>query len=90
MERRSREFVLKCEQIWPGARIAIRPDSLNEQIGNIGEDVKYEMKDGEGSLFKNERRARRLMLITTAQHASTAPTTPLTAGRNKPRAAFHI
>ena len=58
MELRSREFVLKCEQIWPGARIVIRPDSLNEQIGNIGEDVKYEMKEGEGSFFKNDKKSK--------------------------------
>ena len=58
MELRSREFVLKCEQIWPGARIVIRPDSLNEQIGNIGEDVKYEMKEGEGSFFKSDKKSK--------------------------------
>ena len=26
--------------------------------GNIGEDVKYQMKDGEGSLFKNDKKSK--------------------------------
>jgi hypothetical protein len=50
-----------CSQVrtnLAGARIVIRPDSLNEQIGNIGEDVKYEMKEGEGSFFKNDKKSK--------------------------------
>ena len=66
MERRSREFVLKCEQIWPGqgslfglkvSNDAV-PVSPNKQIGNIGEDVKYELKEGEGSLFENDKKSK--------------------------------
>lgn len=52
-----KEFVLRCEQIWPGAKIA--PESLNEQIGNTGKNMAYEQKDGEGSLFKNDKEEQR-------------------------------
>ena len=48
-------FVATCQRIWPGS-VVVRNETATE--GNESVKSKYEMKDGDGSLFKNDKKAK--------------------------------
>jgi hypothetical protein len=59
---RIQQFTAAVQRIWPGSTIVLRPNvGANKDATTESETdgmQKFQMKDGEGSLFKNEKKSK--------------------------------